>query len=115
MKNRARMNSKKQTKSLTPREKVELIMEGFRQALDSYERIEPQWFRVTLLKIVKDSLYNLRHYSARRDSATFESSLNILLASEVDWDWDERGYGRPVSLTVSSNDMDDVGALVEKL
>jgi hypothetical protein len=49
-------------KTKTPKQKVQTIAAIFRKELEAYELAEPQWFRITLLKLVRDCLDNLRRY-----------------------------------------------------
>src|SRR5688572_26183418 len=113
---RALRNSSHVKTPRTPQEKVQAIEHIFRKGLVAYEKFEPQWFRITVLRIVKDMVFNLRQYiESGKESSTSWTSPQVVIMYPVKWEWADDGNGRPISVTVGADDLDDRHALKQKL
>lgn len=70
------MSKDRPWEKLTPRQRLARIIRGMRALSDEYEQTNPDWLRDAVLRLLRDSLWNLRQYfdpeGQRPPGQTFE-------------------------------------------
>jgi hypothetical protein len=93
-------------------QRLNRLVDVFHSSIEGYKRTEPHWLRITLIEIIRDGLWGLRHYIESETGDASWQRPHVWMSLDVVWDWTRDGqYGRPITLTLTADDLRNLQAL----